>query len=419
MRWWTFFPRIFREFRYVNRKSTCIYSKQSNVTVLFPSVVKKSCLRDKNNTDKKRYQINDVSRPRHHFVLPLYEYWDLFVSLWGVVMLHDRSAIIFSVFLISAWRTVPVQCVRDGEQVCAKDQSALVNDTNLKLCYVNNVRDRYIQVWFNIGEYLNSTFHEYRFVIFSSESELLHNERVEHESNFSILSDFNETLRIKQLETGQYKVCVDFRAESSDFIYEPRDACILIRIGEISHRSFDESAVPISVTLVGAIVIFFILGLISPSVKKRRDARRVAEERLSVGSISTNTLGRRGRVAKRLFSRHVEDGSRSRLHQWARTRVSRHMIAPDDDELIFQQYVPEIRSTLHQVFASMVPSLAAIREDPEPEPLPPRNPTPTPTTTRPPTPIEIELTSLPARRSKQRSKKPLHESYEMMEEENF
>lgn len=335
-------------------------------------------------------------------------------------MLYDRSPILFSVFLfflISASRIVHVQCVRDGEQVCAKNQSALVNETNLKLCYVNNVRDRYIDVWFTIGEYFNSTFSEYRFVILSSESALLHNEYVEHESNFSTLADFNETLRIKQLETGQYKVCVDFRTESSEFIYEPRDACVLIRIGEISHRAFDKSAIAISVTLVVAIVIFFTLGLLVPSVKKRRDARRAAEERLPVGSGSTNTLDRRSRVAKRLFSRHVEEGSRSRLHQWARTRASRHMIAPDDDEIIFQHYVPEMRSTLHNVFSSMMPTLAVIRDEPEPEPLPPRRPKLR--TAKKAPPIEIELNSLRKKQSKQSSKKPLHESYDMLEEENF
>ena len=328
------------------------------------------------------------------------------------VMPTNRSSTLFSVclvFCIYAWMIVPVESVKDLERVCAINQSRLVNESSLVLCYVNHVQDRYINVSFTVGELFNVTFSEFRFVIFSTESELLHNECVEHTTDFLNISDASENLLIKELEDGQYKACVDFRTAQSDLIYEPRDACVLMQIGKISHRSFDKSAPPIMVILVVAIVIFFILGVTVPPVIKRRDERRVLEEKQSIGSSSTVNLTRRQRLAKRLFHQHIEQGPLSHAHQWARARVGRHMVAPDEVDIMLQKFAPVLRQGIPDIIGRMIPTRDILRHNFSSDNPP----------IRPSASNDIELTPRTTNRTGRFTQQSSHTTYDMANSESF
>ena len=183
----------------------------------------------------------------------------------------------------------------------------------------NDINDRSVFVWFNLTSALNSTFDQFRFVLLSRDQASVHGEYLQNITEFERI-DLENRVRLKNLDAGIYEICVEFRQNHSEFIYEPRDGCVIIQIGEVSHRTFDRSSVPILVILAAAIVIFFVLGLTIPALKKKRDQRRTRDP------------------VRTLFQRHVEDEGRSTsLRQWARVRVLRHMHSLDR-ETFYDRY---------------------------------------------------------------------------------
>ena len=221
-----------------------------------------------------------------------------------------------------------VTCCQIHGRTCVQNQPNGINGENLNVCAEYDINDRSLLVWFNLNRALNSTFDQFRFVLRSRDRAIAHGEYLQNITEFDRF-DLENSVRLENLDAGIYEICVEFRQNLSDFIYEPRDGCVAIQIGEVSHRTFDQSSVPILVILAAAILIFFLLGLTVPPLKKKHDQRRAA-----TGFAPSHRA--RGFV-RALFQRHVEDeGRTTSLRQWARVRVLRHMHSLDPDTFLFR-----------------------------------------------------------------------------------
>jgi hypothetical protein len=153
-------------------------------------------------------------------------------------------------------------------------------------------------------------------------------------TNFTELIDLNNSLRILNLHSGQYEICIDFQMNSTSYIYSPRYACIPIRIGELLHGSFKQSSTQLLIALATGIILFLILCHIVQSIKKKQH-EDVPETRCRSSSIlSTTSLKKqRDRIVRKLFRRHMDQSGGSRMQQWARNRAFRHRISTSEQEI--------------------------------------------------------------------------------------
>jgi hypothetical protein len=239
----------------------------------------------------------------------------------------------FSIILISTiiCSIVETYKINKTQEICVKNQFPRNSINYLNLCYLNNIEDQYILVWFTIGRSLNDTFDFYRFVLRLIDKSSSSHAMIEELTNFTKLIDFNNSLRMFNLDTGEYEVCIEFQSDSPHFIYQPRDGCISILIGRSFYQSFEQSSTPLLIALASGIVIFFILGLVVQSVKKRRG--RIQNDENQSQSLSAISLKQqREHLIKSFFRRYIDQPRASRMHQWARNRAFRHLISTEEPE---------------------------------------------------------------------------------------
>jgi hypothetical protein len=254
----------------------------------------------------------------------------LFIILIGFTLLLSIKCLI-----------VHTQRAKDNEEICVKDHFQSTSRNDLRLCYMNNNRDRSILVWFTVSQSLSDKFHSYRFILRSIEESLFSTLHIQILTNFTELIDLNNHLRIINLNVGQYEICVEFHLNSSLFIYQPRDGCIPIRIGELLHGAFKQSSIQLLIALTAGIVLFFILGLIVQRIKGKRARNDQPkhkspdqEQRPRTSSIlsAVSLRKQRDRIVRKLFRRHIDPPSTSRMRQWARNRAFRHRISTQEQE---------------------------------------------------------------------------------------
>ncbi|CAF0929132.1 unnamed protein product [Rotaria sordida] len=221
--------------------------------------------------------------------------------------------------------------MKDNQEVCIYDDIRTNITNQLQICYLNHIQNHSILVWFTIERSLHNLFDSYRFILYSIDNILLSNFIVSTLTNFTKLIDRNNSLRMSNLDSGQYEVCVEFQMNFTTYIYQPRDACIPIRIGKAALGSLKPNPEPLLIVLACAIVIFFILGLVVQWGKeKRRRNNQDNDKSRSRSSSILSTLSlkpQRDRLAKLLFQRHVDQSQVSELRQWARDLTRRHRIS--------------------------------------------------------------------------------------------
>jgi hypothetical protein len=212
-------------------------------------------------------------------------------------------------------------------EICVQNQFPMNSINYLNLCYSKNIENQYILVSFTIGRSLNDTFDFYRFILRLIDQSTSSHPMIETLTNFTKLIDLNNSLRMFNLDTGEYEVCIEFKSDSPQFIYQPRDGCISIIIGRLSHHSFEQSSTSLLIALASGIVIFFILGLVVQSVKKRR------QERLKNNESKIESLEeQRKDWIKKFIRRYFDQPRASRMHQWARNLAFRHRISTKEYE---------------------------------------------------------------------------------------
>jgi len=189
-----------------------------------------------------------------------------------IFMINHLSIIIIGInfYVLSKCSVVQTQKLDNNKEICVENQFQISSTNHLKLCYFNDIQNHSILVWFIIEESLNDTFDFYRFILRSMDNLLSSNIIIKTLTNFTKLVDFNNSLRIFNLDSGRYEVCIEFQSNFSIFIYRPRDGCIQIQIGQSSQVSSKQNQTPLLIILATGIVLFFILGLIVQWAKSKR-----------------------------------------------------------------------------------------------------------------------------------------------------
>lgn len=253
----------------------------------------------------------------------------------------SRLLVISSFLSLIECLIVPTLRVRDSQQICLQDQLRPRSTPFLTMCYVNNIRLRSMFIWFTTpGGMINNRFSFYRFVLRSIDELSLAAAYTIQLTNFTELVDTNNSLRLLNLDSGQYEICLEFYSNASWFVYQPRDGCITVRIGESSHASFRQSSTELFITLTMTITLFFILGLVVQWRKSKRIALdqhqqppAVPRARASSLLSTTSLKKQRDRIVRKLFRRHMDQPGASRMRQWARNRAFRHRISTQEQDL--------------------------------------------------------------------------------------
>jgi hypothetical protein len=244
--------------------------------------------------------------------------------------------IVINFYILTKCAIVQTRRVDNRKEICIENQFQTLSMNHLKVCYLNDIEHHSILVWFTIGKSLNDTFDFYRFILRSIDDLLSSNIIIETLTNFTKLVDFNNSLRIFNLDSGQYEVCIEFQSNFSAFIYQPRDGCISIQIGKFYHGSFKQCSIPLLITLASCIVLFFILGLVVQWAKVKHQKKQNDDDNNSkVRSRTLSTLSlkqQRDRLVRNFFHRHIDQPRPSRIRQWARNRAFRHRISPQEHE---------------------------------------------------------------------------------------
>ncbi|CAF1053053.1 unnamed protein product [Rotaria sordida] len=231
---------------------------------------------------------------------------------------------------------------KDREEICVKNHFQSIITNNLRVCYINNYRDRSIFIWFTIEQSLLNIFHAYRFTLRSIDEVSLSTTNIHILTNFTQLIDLNNSLHILNLDIGQYEICIDFQSYSKSYIYSPRNGCIFIRRGELLHRSFKQGSTQLFITLVISIVLFLIIGIIVQSIKVQRirkhkqlsndnNKTKSYEENQEQQYQNSSILSRESlknqhhdQFVSKLFRRHIDQSDTSRMQQWICNRIFRH-----------------------------------------------------------------------------------------------
>ncbi|CAF0940387.1 unnamed protein product [Adineta ricciae] len=236
---------------------------------------------------------------------------------------------------------IHTQRTKDNEEICVQNHFESQTNDHLLVCHINNNRDRSILIWFKIDPTLFNFFHFYRFILRTVDEISLSTNHIHLLTNFTELVDQNNSLRILNLNSGQYEICLDFQSNNTTYIYSPRNACIAIRIGELLHRSFKQSSIQLFIALITGIILFLLLGLVVQHVKskqiERTDSEQIVtdnkkkqspQERSRSSSILSSVIS----TKQRLFRRYIDQPDPSQIRQWARNRAFRHRISTQDND---------------------------------------------------------------------------------------
>ncbi|CAF0890165.1 unnamed protein product [Adineta steineri] len=250
-------------------------------------------------------------------------------------MLNYSSIIFISIYLLLLIKchTVQSRKLKGDKEHCTTNRS----NTHFQVCHLHEIPNYSDLIWFTIESSLQDTFDSFRFILRPIEDILISDVNIEILTNFTQLIDFNNSLRIYNLDKGLYEVCVEFQSNiTTTFIYKPRDGCISLRVGSSLHESFKQSSTPLLIALASGIVLFFILGLVVQRVKAKRakqDQNDTTQRSRSSTILSTISLKQqRDRLVRNLFHHHFEQPRVSRMRQWARSRAFRHRISIQEQE---------------------------------------------------------------------------------------
>ena len=230
--------------------------------------------------------------------------------------------------LLNACVPIETQLIQADQDVSAADDRSSDAADTLLVGYTNDLSTRSFVVWFTSGSPFNETFDLFRFTLRSMSHSSAHaTERLV--TNFTTLTGEENRLRLFKLDSGQYDVCIDFRLNTSSFVYRPRDGCVTIRVGEGLTRASESSSLPLVVALVVAAAIFFLAGVIVTFAKKRLVKYRPP-------SATPDQLPPETQV-NTLFQRHIDRPHRSRFHLFKHRRGSRYILPSEELEM---RYLP-------------------------------------------------------------------------------
>lgn len=234
---------------------------------------------------------------------------------------------------LSRGLVVPTSRAKENQAICPNklaDRHAFVH-----LCYMCNVRLRSLVIWFTTPSLFFETFQFYRFILRSiDESSLTTIDRYVL-TNYTELVDRNNTLRLYDLEAGQYELCLEFQSNETWFSYQNSDHCLSFRLGHLSHHSFQRSSTELLLTLIMSISLFFVLGLVVQCSKSRRNVQQGPSTPRARASSLLSTVSlkkQRERIVRKLFRRHMDQSEDTQLRQWARNRAFRHRISTQDTQ---------------------------------------------------------------------------------------
>lgn len=227
---------------------------------------------------------------------------------------------------------------KENEEICIKNHFRSISTNYLRVCYKHNTQDHSIVISFTIDKYVSNLFHFYRFILRSIDEISLSTMNIYTLTNFTQLIDLNNSLRILNLDSGQYEICIDFQTNLTSYIYSPRYACVPIRIGELLHGSFKQSSTQLLIALTTGIIVFLILCHIVQSLKNKKlshDHEECPEQRSRSSSIllTISLKKHREQIIRTIFRRHMDQTKSSRMQQWARNRAFRHRISTQEQEI--------------------------------------------------------------------------------------
>ncbi|CAF2867117.1 unnamed protein product [Rotaria sp. Silwood2] len=236
----------------------------------------------------------------------------------------------FHLFLQIKCRIAETYKIKNSQEISINDHSRISSNDQLHICYLNDIQNQSILVWFTIEKSLYYMFDSYRFILRLIDDFSLSNVIIGILTNFTELTDFNNSLRIFNLDSGLYEVCIEFQMNFTSLIYQPRDGCVSMRIGKSPFDSLNPKPAPLLVALACGIVVFFILGLVVQWAKenRRRNLQNNHKSRSRSSSfLSTSSVKQqRDHLIRNLFRRHIDKPEASYMRQWARDLTSRHRI---------------------------------------------------------------------------------------------
>ena len=244
--------------------------------------------------------------------------------------------LIINLLLVTKYKIVQTQTIKTSEGMCVDNHLQIISINPFDVCYLNDISDNSIVVWFTIEESLNDTFDFYRFILRSSDKSLSSNGIIKLLTNFTELIDLKNSLRIFNLNSNEYDVCIEFDSNRTKFIYQPRDGCISIEIGKSSHETLKHTPGTLLIALAVAIILFFILGLVVQWAKGKYQKKQLDDDKPRTRSSSIlsaiTSKEQRDRFVRNLFHRHIDQPRASRMRQWARSRAFRHRVSTPEHE---------------------------------------------------------------------------------------
>lgn len=207
--------------------------------------------------------------------------------------------------------------LKENQEICLKNHFQSISTSNLRICYRNNKHDQSLTISFTIDQRLYEIFHFYRFILRSIDDRSLATINIYKLTNFTELNDYNNSLTIFNLNSGQYEICIDFQMNSTAYIYSPRYSCIPIQLGEFLHGTFKQSSTELLIALTFGIIIFLIFCYIIHS--------KNAQEFSSMQP-------QRDGLIRKIFRRHIDQTTDSQMKQWARNRAFRHRISSTQEQ---------------------------------------------------------------------------------------
>ncbi|CAF3200130.1 unnamed protein product [Rotaria socialis] len=227
-------------------------------------------------------------------------------------------------------QTVRTNRMKNSQETCFGSHGRTNSTHHLQICYFYDLRSPLTLIWFTIEKRLSDIFDAYRFILRTTDGVVQSNEIIQILTNFTELIDYNNSLRIFNLNSGVYEVCIELYMNSTRFIYQPRDGCAPIRTGKLSPEPLKANSMPLLVALASGIVMFFILGLVVQWVQARYRRQHQHDDkpraRSSSGLSTTSLKQKRDRLLS-LFHRRIDKPNASWMRQWARAVAFRHRIS--------------------------------------------------------------------------------------------
>ncbi|CAF0754503.1 unnamed protein product [Adineta ricciae] len=242
-----------------------------------------------------------------------------------VVFIHLTFSVLFHCLHIQAYE------FKSNVTDCAED---CLTD-NLYVSYAYDSSNHSYVIWFTVESCWHRTPNFFRFILRAID--ILSHATVNSKpiANFTEITDRNNSIRILNLQSGIYEICIEFELYKTKWIYQPRNACVVIQSRDLLHESYRQDPTSLMIALASGVVLFFILGLVVQRAKvkrKRRDDNQDDNPRARSSSVlsMTSIKQHRDRLVRNLFRRHIEQPRMSAIRQWAHDRAFRYRVSTRD-----------------------------------------------------------------------------------------